>query len=178
MPAIRMLMAQISKPPVTIKLYRHFAVVTIVMAATLAFLTGGDDTGENSMPGAAAPASASSARSTPVPAGTPAYGQAQLVTAGGGGGSFGSEAGPGSGGSGGGMGRDTGPINPSDLPPPNSENAGFTSAYLNSLSDEELEDLLRALREGGITSDSDRRDASAVLEAASRRRSGQRISQQ
>ena len=170
-------MAQISKPAVTTKLYRHFAVVTIVMAITLAFLTSGDDTGQSR--GMAGPqASASSGRSTPRPVGTPAYGEAHLVAAGGGGGSFGSEAGPGSGGSSGGMGRDTGPINPSDLPPPNSENAGFTSAYLNSLSDEELEELLRALRDGGITNDSDRRAASAVMEAASRRRSGQRISQE
>ena len=171
-------MAQISKPAVTTKLYRHFAVVTIVMAIALAFLTSGDDTGESSSM-AGPQASASSGRSTARPVGTPAYGEAHLVVAGGGGGgSFGSEAGPGSGGSGGGMGRDTGPINPSDLPPPNSENAGFTSAYLNSLSDEELEELLRALREGGITNDSDRRAASAVMEAASRRRSGHRISQE
>lgn len=170
-------MAQISRPPVTIKLYRHFAAVTIVMAATLAFLTGGDDTGESSRPGIAA-RTAPSAQTTPRPAGTPAYGEARLVTNGGGLGSFGSEAGPGAGGSGGRMGRDTGPINPTDLPPPNSENAGFTRAYLNSLSDEELEELLRALREGGITDDSERRAATAVMEAASRRRSGQRMSQE
>lgn len=173
-------MAQIRKPPVTIKLYRHFAAVTVTLAVALAFLTNGEDpvaasegSGTSVAPLAAPVAAAAPARRD----NTPAYGQAQLVTPSGGG-SFGDEAGPESGGSGGGVGRNTGTINPTDLPPANSENAGFTNAYLNSLSDEELDALLRALREGGVTDDAQRRNATAVMEAASRRRSGHQIRQE
>ncbi len=169
-------MAQIRKPPVTIKLYRHFAVVTVTLAVTLALLANGED------PVAATVGSATSAAPVATAAlarrnNTPAYGQAQLVAPGSGG-SFGDEAGPGSADSGGHMGRNTGTINPTDLPPANSENAGFTNAYLNSLSDEELDALLRALREGGVTDDAQRRNATAVMEAASRRRSGHQIRQE
>ena len=57
------------------------------------------------------------------------------------------------------------------MPPPNSENAAFTDAYLDTLTEEELTELLRAMREGGIE-DAERRQATAIMEAASRRRSG------
>lgn len=171
-------MAQIRKPPVTIKLYRHFAAVTVTLAVALAFLTNGEN------PVAASESSATSVAPGPVAAAaparrnnTPAYGQAQLVAPGSGG-SFGDEAGPASGGSGGNMGRNTGAINPTDMPPANSENAGFTNAYLNSLSDEELDALLRALRESGVTNDAQRRNATAVMESASHRRSGHQIRQE
>jgi hypothetical protein len=162
-------MAKITKPPVTAELYRHFAAVTIVLAVGLAFVSSGNE-GEDPARSASA---ASSATATPAPrtAATPAYGQAQLVDSGGGG-SFGSEAGIG-------IARTAdrsrfmNPIIATDMPPANSENAGFTEAYLNSLSDEELEALLQALRDAGITNDAERRNTAAVLEAASRRRSGQ-----
>ncbi|MCL6251199.1 hypothetical protein M3P36_09110 [Altererythrobacter sp. KTW20L] len=162
-------MAQIRKPPVTAKLYRHFAAVTIVLALGLAFIAGGNE-GEEPVRSAAAAPNAT-ATPAPRPAATPAYGQAQLVDSGGSGG-FGSEAGIRTGGSVN-RSRYMQPVVGTDLPPANSENAGFTMAYLNSLSDEELEALLQALRDAGITDDAERRRAAAVMEAASRRRSGQ-----
>ena len=63
-------------------------------------------------------------------------------------------------------------INSAQVPGANSENAGFTPSYLDRLSEEELDALLRGMREGGIESETERRQATAVMEAASRRRSG------
>lgn len=162
-------MVQISKPPVPIKLYRHFAMVTLALTAALAmFATGEGEEQRRAAQQAHAPQAQSNA---PRPSSTPRYGEASLAQRGGGG-EFGDEAAPGND-----FGRpliragDSRFIQPSALPPPNSENAAFTDSYLDSLSEEELTELLRAMREGGIE-DAERRQATAVLEAASRRRSG------
>jgi hypothetical protein len=161
-------MVQISKPPVPTKLYRHFAVVTLALTAFLALFA----TGENAELNEAARQAQSPQSSTPRPAQTPRYGDPQLARRGANG-SFGEEAkangefGQPSIGSGG----DSRTIAPRNLPARNSENAGFTQAYLDSLSEEELAALLQAMRDGGID-DGERRQAMAVMETASRRRSG------
>lgn len=161
-------MAKITKPPIPMQMYRHFAVVTVLLAGAMAFLAS-EDRGETGERLAAAPAASPE---TPRASNTPAYGEAQLINSGGSG-SFGSEASPG-----GGMGRpsrrvDDNPfVNSAELPATNSENAGFTPAYLDSLTEAELDALLRGMREGGITTEAQRRQATAVMEAASRRRSG------
>ncbi len=160
-------MVQISKPPIPMKLYRHFAVVTLALTAFLALFATGEN--EELRQQAQSPQSA-----TPSPSASnaPRYGQARMSQANGGG-SFGVEAsGDDSFGQPGIKGGSDRFINSSNLPAANSENAGFTEAYLDTLSEEELAELLRAMREGGVD-DSERRQASAVMEAASRRRSGQ-----
>lgn len=53
-----------------------------------------------------------------------------------------------------------------------SENAGFTREYLDSLTDEELEELLRQLRAGGVQDPATRQQIQQLLETGSRRRSG------
>lgn len=163
-------MVQISKPPIPMKLYRHFAVVTLALTAFLALFASGENeelrqqSNQVHAPQRTAAAPAASA--------TPAYGEAQLRRADSGGGGFGEEAGMDNS-----FGRptiaggDSRFIVSTALPAAGSENAGFTDDYLDHLSEEELEALLRAMREGGLE-DSERRQASAVMEAASRRRSG------
>ncbi len=164
-------MAQISMPPIPMKMYRHFAVVTLLLTATLALLAEGHQRN------LAEPASAEPAAvSTPTPANTPAYGQAQITSQTGGSGQFGEEARPGNGygrgRGGGGSGGNYGFLRPGDAPAANSENAGFTAAYLDSLTEEELDALLQGLRQAGIDSEAEVRQAKALLEAGSRRRSG------
>jgi hypothetical protein len=162
-------MVQISKPPVPIKLYRHFAVVTLALTAAIAMFATGE--GEEQRQAAQQPRASQAAAAAPRPSSTPRYGEASLAQRGGGG-EFGDEAA-----SGNDFGRpsiragDSRFIQPSALPPPNSENAAFTDAYLDTLTEEELTELLRAMREGGIE-DAERRQATAIMEAASRRRSG------
>lgn len=164
-------MAQISMPAIPMKMYRHFAVVTLLLTATLALLADGH---QRNLAEPAAPEPA--AISTPTPSNTPAYGEARITSRAGGSGVFGEEARPGNGygrGTGsGGSGGNYGFLRPSDAPAANSENAGFTAAYLDSLTEEELDALLQGLREAGIDSEAEMRQAKAVLEAGSRRRSG------
>lgn len=163
-------MAQISKPPIPMSLYRHFALVTVSLTAMLAMFASGEN--EEYRQQASQPQPQASPSPAPSPDTTPRYGEAQMVQAAGGG-SFGVEAGAdNSYGNPTLTGGDLRFINSSNLPEANSENAGFTDAYLDSLSEEELAELLQAMREGGIE-DSERRQASAIMEAASRRRSGQ-----
>jgi hypothetical protein len=162
-------MAKITKPPIPMQMYRHFAAATIVLATAMAFLAS-ENRSENEQRQATA---ASATVQTPRPSNTPAYGQAQLINNGGGSGSFGSEASP-TGSFGRPSRRDGGNpfINSAQVPGANSENAGFTPSYLDRLTEEELDALLRGMREGGIESETERRQATAVMEAASRRRSG------
>ncbi len=63
-------------------------------------------------------------------------------------------------------------IGASELPAPGSENAGFTHAYLASLTDKELDELLRQLRAGGVEDPAVRRQVMDVLEAGAQRRAG------
>ncbi|MFC3097665.1 hypothetical protein [Alteraurantiacibacter palmitatis] len=166
-------MAQITKPQVTAKTYRHIAIITVTFATVVALLAGN---GEGAMPGNGenrANASSTSSISTPRPASTPAYGEANFSTRGGDSASFGEEAAPG-----GGFGKGqrvrgrSGFISFSNVPPANSENAQLTPAYLDTLTDEELDAMLQALRDGGITSPAEMQRVTAIIEAGSRRRSG------
>ncbi len=104
----------------------------------------------------------------------PAYGRAQISwrDGAGGGGGFGSqEYDPP-------YGRPSGPqggrFTSVIAPARRSENAGFTASYLGKLSEEELDRLLEAIREDVIENESERTQAIAVMEAASKRRSGHR----
>jgi hypothetical protein len=168
--AMRMAMAQITKPAIPMKMYRHFAVVTLALTAFLALFASGEN--EELRQQAVQQRSAHSAG--PRPTATPAYGQPELARRGANG-QFGDEAG-----SDNDFGRPTTRgtesrfIDPARLPAANSENAAFTEEYLDSLSEEELDALLRAMREGGIE-DSERRQATAIMEAGSRRRSGRAV---
>lgn len=165
-----MAMAQITQPAIPMKVYRHFAVVTLALTAFLALFANGEN--EELRQQAVQERAAHSAG--PRPTATPAYGQPELVHRGANG-QFGDEAG-----SDNDFGRPTNRgtesrfIDPARLPAANSENAAFTEEYLGSLSEEELDALLRAMREGGIE-DSERRQATAIMEAASRRRSGRGV---
>ncbi|MFC3099326.1 hypothetical protein [Altererythrobacter lauratis] len=166
-------MAQITKPQVTAKTYRHIAAITVTFAAGVALLAGN---GEGARPGERE-ASATTSSTPPVGAprstSTPAYGEANFSTRGGGNASFGEEAAPGTGfGKGQRVRGRSGFISFSNVPPANSENAQLTPAYLDTLSDEELDAMLQALRDGGITSPEEMQRVTAIIEAASRRRSG------
>jgi hypothetical protein len=162
-------MVQISKPAVPIKLYRHFAVVTLALTAFLALFADGEN--EELNQAAVQARSPQAAPAGPRPSSTPRYGEAQLEQRGGAS-EFGDEAAPGSNfGTPSISGGDRRFIVPTTMPAANSENAAFTQDYLDSLSEEELAELLRAMREGGIE-DRERREVTALMEAASRRRSG------
>ena len=162
-------MAQISKPPIPLKMYRHFAIVTVCLTACLALFAQG----ENAEYERAQRPVASRPSATPSASATPRYGQAQLnVAPGAAEGSFGEENVSRPSGYRGAVSRTGQLLNTSNLPMAGSENAGFTREYLDSLSDEELAELLRQLRAGGVEDADKRAQALQVMEAASRRRSG------
>lgn len=178
-------MAQLSKPPIPYKVFRYFAAVTVMLTATLAvFAQEAPKHSASTTPTEADATASSSSGSRHANKGhpdEPAFGQPEFVVKRGSFGAFGDEAGPGSG-----YGRPhvshvrNRLLSYSELPAANSENAAFTQAYLDSLSDEELAALLEALRASGIQSSTDRERIASVMEAASRRRSGhgQRSSQE
>ena len=165
-------MAQLSKPAIPAKMYKHFAVTTVALTALLALFASGSQQESASAP---SPQSTRSGQPDPGSTPTPAYGQAQLDT----GGKI--ESGNGyeiyqeydsayqRSTSGRGV---ISEIGATTMPREGSENAGFTREYLDSLTDEELEELLRQLRAGGVDDPAKRQQAMAVMEAASRRRSG------
>lgn len=165
-------MAQIAKPQVTAKTYRHIAIITVCFAAGVALLAGNGAPADNA--GSATTQTATSRQgNTPRSASTPAYGEANFTTRGGGTASFGEEAAPGAGyGRGQRVRGRSGFISSSNVPAANSENAQLTPAYLDTLSDEELEAMLQALRDGGITSAAEMQRVTAIIEAGARRRSG------
>ncbi|MEO5705680.1 MAG: hypothetical protein ABIT10_05990 [Alteraurantiacibacter sp.] len=167
-------MAQISKPAIPPKLYRNFAIITIATTACLALITsGGSDAADS--PSARPTARASTA---PRASNTPRYGEAHFRT--------GSTVEVADGfelyeeydesfGRGIPSQRNSAAVNAigaSELPANGSENGGFTRAYLASLSDEELDELLRQLRAGGVEDPAVRQQVMAVLEAGGRRRAG------
>jgi len=167
-------MAQLSKPAIPVKMYRHFALVTFGLTACLAVLAQGSNQSaadELAAPPSPAPSAA------PRASATPRYGQAEfrqgnsVETSNG----FGADDGP-TGPVRTGGGRSSQYINSSMLPAEGSENAGFTREYLDSLSDEELSELLRQLQAGGVDDPARRRQALAVIETSSRRRSGRAAS--
>ena len=164
-------MAQITKPAIPAKMYRNFAIITIAMTAGLAFLADNQNAEALAEP---------SAQATPSPSASavrePAYGRVDFrygdgINVGNGYEDY-HETAPGGGG-GGGSARF---ISSSNLPAPGSENAGFTREYLDSLTEEELAQLLRELRASGVDNAATRQQAMAVMETASRRRSGRATS--
>lgn len=159
-------MAHISSPAIPMKMYRHFAIVTVMLTACLAMFADGENR-QQADASAARAAEQHRGASQPRPAATPAYGQASLTrndT-----GTFGGDQGSGFGQP---TDRSAAMGSASSLPLANSENAGFTSAYLDSLSAQELQQLLDSLQSAGATSVAERNRILMVLEAASRRRSG------
>lgn len=174
-------MAKIKKPPVPAKMYRHFAVVTVALTAALALFAQGENR-EYYEEQAAAEERAAEEEAAPRQAAgqqgnAPAYGEAKLARRDSSG-SVGFDSGPEFDRS---FGRGSGPqggrYSSQIVPAENSENARFTASHLDKLSEEELQRLLEAIREDGITNEQDRMRAIAVMEAASRRRSGHRIDQ-
>lgn len=164
-------MAQLSKPAIPVEMYKHFAVITFVLTALLALLASGgpEET-------AAEPTPRSTQSSTPpITSPTPAYGAAEMDTGGkieAGNGyqvyqeyDTGSERSP--------SGRAAiGEIGATTMARAGSENAGFTREYLDSLTDEELDELLRQLRAAGVEDPATRAQVMQLLETGSRRRSG------
>ncbi len=165
-------MAQLSKPAIPQKMYKHFAAITFGLTALLALFASGSSQNEDS--GTTAPRSTQPS-SAPRPSATPRYGQAQFDTGGAvevGNGyevyeeydeSFGRDP----------SGRgNISALSNRDTPASGSENAGFTRTYLDSLTDAELDELLRQLRAGGVDDPAKRQQVIAVLESGARRRSG------
>lgn len=165
-------MAQLSKPAIPPQMYKHFAVTTCALTALLALFASGEPDDTANRP---TPQRTLAARPAPSGTPTPAYGQPQMDT----GGKI--EAGNGfqiyqeydsayqRNSSGRGAISD---IGATSMPRAGSENAGFTREYLESLSDEELAELLRQLRAAGAEDPATRQQIMAVLESGSRRRSG------
>lgn len=165
-------MAQLSKPAIPVKMYKHFAATTFALTSLLALFATGDAPETASRP---TPQSTQSGRPSSESTSAPAYGEAQMDT----GGKI--EAGNGYevyeeydlGFQRSSSGRSAiSEIGASSLPRQGSENAGFTREYLDSLTDEELEELLRQLRAGGVQDPATRQQIMQVLETGSRRRSG------
>lgn len=164
-------MAQLSKPAIPPKMYKHFAVTTCALTALLALFASGGPDESSTRP---TPQSTQSGR-PPSSEATPAYGQAQLNT--------GAVIEEGNGyynyqeyearyqrvSSGRGA---IGEIGATTMSRAGSENAGFTREYLDSLTDEELDELLRQLRAGGVDDPATRAQIMQLLETGSRRRSG------
>ncbi len=162
-------------------MYRHFAVVTVSLTAMLALFAQEENkeylSKTDGYEEIAADQLSPSDEGAQEKSDTPAYGEAKLVrrdgAASGGfsdGPEFDRSYGRGSG-------PQSGRYSSQIVPAKDSENAQFTASRLDKLSEEELQRLLDAIREDGITSEQERRRAIAVMEAASRRRSGHRISQ-
>ncbi|TIX50205.1 hypothetical protein [Alteraurantiacibacter aquimixticola] len=169
-------MAQLSKPPIPYEMYRHFAVVTLMITAAIAMFAHGENEELEAARTPSEEVPQSKTGASQEESDTPKYGEAQLTRRDGATnlGSFGEEANfsDGYGQASAFNGRND--IVSVELPADNSENAGFTAAHLDKLSEEELQDLLRELEEGGIENARERQRVMAVLEAASRRRSGHR----
>lgn len=159
-------MAQLSKPAIPWQMYRHFAVITVLITACLAMVANGEN-GQAADDAAEQAAAQQAAASRPRPAATPAYGRARLARNDAG--QFGSEYDASFGEA---TDRSAARGSASSLPLANSENAGFTDAYLDSLSPQDLQQLLDNLQAAGATTASERNRILMVIEAASRRRSG------
>lgn len=161
-------MAKLSSPPVPVKMYKHFAAVTIVLTAAIAMFA---DDNQRSVAEARETGSLQQPKAAPS---TPAYGEARLVRA---------EAEvPGSFGSEGidGFGQpmiETGGDNRSSIarravstarqPLPN-----MTAEEVAALSQDEYERLLELYAAAGVIKDIDRSAQISEVEAASARRSG------
>jgi hypothetical protein len=168
-------MAQLSKPAIPAKMYRQFAIITMATTAGLALFASGPSPSADD--GAAARATARSVSATPRTSSTPRYGQARLKTGTTVEVSDGFESfevaesfAPNTGSR-----RSINAINAigaTEMAVAGTENAGFSREYLESLSDEELEELVRQLRANGADDPATRAQVIALLNTASRRRSG------
>lgn len=162
-------MAKITKPPVPVKLYKHFAAVTVVMTAAIAMFADEDQR---------TVAEAAEARQAPSPSSsrsTPAYGVARLVsseprTVG----SFGSEgdagygqpmSNPGGGGNRSSIARRAVSTSRQALP-------NMTPQEVAALPQEEYERLRALYVAAGAIEDIDRSAQVSEIEAASARRMG------
>lgn len=163
-------MAKISKPPVPVKLYKHFAAVTILMTAAIAMFADEDHRS------VAEAAQAREVQSRPATPAAPAYGQATLARAepqqtGGAWGSdsnngFGSPMmNPGGGGNRSSVARRA--VSTSRQPLPN-----MTPQEVAALSEEEYERLRALYAAAGAIEDVDRSAQMSEVEAASARRMG------
>lgn len=162
-------MAMISKPPVPAKLYRHFAVVTVVLTATIALFADGE--GREAVSGhiEQRQEDARIQRASQEITGPPRLVRSEATLQG----SFGNES-------------DSGYGRPMDSTG-NSENfsnaqrsthlarqalPNMTPEEVAELSQEEYERLLRLYAEAGIIEDYDRSAQMSEIEAASARRMG------
>ncbi|GEM_PF-989175 len=164
-------MAQLKMPPLPMKMYRHFAIITVLLTACIAvFADGGNDEF------AARQQQSDGIRYTPQTGkrhtdGAPRYGEAQLTDNRSNSGSFGEEASPGSFGEptdrASGVGASSSVI--PDMP---ASDDRATDQWLAELSEEERAQLLAQLDSAGIDDEDERARQLAVLAATSRRRIG------
>ncbi len=161
-------MAKLSKPPVPVKMYKHFAAVTIVMTAAIAMFADED---QRAVAEAREPRMVAQTERSNT---TPAFGEARLVRAEAEvQGSFGSEGDDG-------FGQpmlETGGDNRSSIARravSNSRQAlpNMTPEEVAALSQEEYERLLELYAAAGVIEDIDRSAQMSEVEAASARRSG------
>jgi len=162
-------MAKLSKPPVPVKMYKHFAAVTVVMTAAIAMFA---DDNQRAVAEAREPRMV---EQTGRSNSTPAYGEARLVRAEAEvPGSFGSETdsgygqpmlNPGGGGNRSSIARRAVSTSRQALP-------NMTPEEVAALSQEEYERLLELYAAAGIIEDIDRSAQMSEVEAASARRSG------
>ncbi len=164
-------MAQVSLPPIPLKMYRHFAIVTIALTACLALFADGENREFAEEQANRALQSQVRAERRTVQSNTPAYGEARLERRSGTTTRFGRE-----------FDRNYG----KPMISPNSRSSvieqavvrddvvipGYSQAYLDSLSEDELDQLIESLRAAGMLDQNQRRRNMARLEAAARRRSG------
>lgn len=167
-------MAQLSKPAIPAKMYRNFAIVTIALTACLALFASGAPNSSD----AVAERPSQRASTSPRASSTPRYGQARFQT-----GNtvevsdgFWESADVSQSIRRSNSGRQNisaiTTIGATEVAASGSENAGFTRAYLASLTDEELEELINQLRAGGVEDPAVRQQVMALLETSARRRAG------
>ena len=160
-------MAKISKPPVPVKLYKHFAAVTIVLTGAIAMFADEDQRASAEQVRVRSTSAQSKSDSTP------AYGEARLARADNTQGSFGSEGGgygapmmsPGGGGNRSSIARRA--VNTNRQPLPN-----MTPEEVAALPEEEYARLRALYAAAGAIEDVDRSAQMSEVEVASARRMG------
>lgn len=151
-------------PTIPPKMYRHFAVVTVLLTAAVAMFAGGENRKAVAAQVENAEENGSQVESAPALATRSGDNPAPVV------GSFGSDDGivfgqP--------MDNPLGGLSSSVFAKlDGAEAAGYPPDYLASLTPAERELLIKGLEENGLLTDEARADRGAALESASRRRSG------
>ncbi|RPF70482.1 hypothetical protein [Aurantiacibacter spongiae] len=164
-------MAQISKPPIPLKMYKHFAVTTVAMTGMLAMFADGENRQAMEAHVEQHQEDVRIRKASAEITGPPRLALAEPEPVG----SFGGTEG------GGDFGAPMIDVSPSGSSIGRADYAraagsmpGYSQDFLDTLSEEELASLLADMRRAGLTDAGDIRRAARMMERSSARRSGSR----